>query len=67
MIVFKEGNWSGDVCPICLKSGPGEVVLVGIHGTQEGHNMQAQQVHLNCIELTLYKGQKGSTMIAQKF
>jgi hypothetical protein len=67
MRVFKEGNWGGDICPICRTTKDGEVVLVGIHGTQEGHNMQAQQIHLDCIELTLYKGQDGSTMIAQKF
>ena len=57
MRVFKNGNWlHGNKCPICSTSKDGVVVLVGIEGTQEGFNIQATQVHLDCLELTFKKG-----------
>ena len=44
------GGWK---CPICHTAEEKEVVLVGIQGTEDGGNIQAEQVHLDCIELTL--------------
>ena len=56
MNVFKKPNLSGGwKCPVCGKSDKKEVVLIGIEGTQEGLNIQAEQVHLDCIELTYDK------------
>lgn len=55
MRVFKHPNLEGFKCPICGTSKDGEIVLVGIQGTQEGYNMEAEQIHLNCLELTLDK------------
>jgi len=51
--VFKQGNW-GDtkVCPICKTAEEGEVVLVGIDGTEEENIVQAKQVHLKCLKLS---------------
>lgn len=52
MRTFKEPNLSADwVCPICNTSKKKEVVLIGIVGTEEGNNMQAEQFHFECIEL----------------
>jgi hypothetical protein len=56
MRTFKEGNWShGAVCPICKTADEGEVVLIGIDGTEEGGNMQADQVHMKCLQLRISK------------
>ena len=53
MRIFKKPNLSNDwKCPICGTSDIKEVVLIGIEGTEEGLNIQAEQVHLDCIELT---------------
>ena len=52
MRTFKEGNWSHNAkCPICKKASKGEVVLIGVEGTENNGNMKAEQFHLECIEL----------------
>jgi hypothetical protein len=38
-------------CPICGTSDDKEVVLIGIDGTEEGNNIKAEQIHLECIDL----------------
>jgi len=59
MRVFKE--YPKDMkCPICKTNENKECVLAGIEGTQEGHNIQAQAVHLNCIDLTYLEKDKGN-------
>ena len=66
MRVFKEPNLFNEKwkCPICGTRDVKEVVLIGKEGTQEGHNIQAEQVHLDCIELLLYEDMG---VIAMKF
>lgn len=55
MRAFEKPNLSNDwKCPICGTNEEKEVVLIGIDGTEEGNNIQAQQYHLSCIELTEY-------------
>ena len=54
MRTFKQINEAGK-CLICGKNDEGEVVLVPIDGTAEGHNEQAEQVHLKCIDLRYNK------------
>lgn len=50
MRTFEKGNWTdGVVCPICNTGTAGEVILVGIADTQDGNNIRAIQVHLECI------------------
>jgi hypothetical protein len=52
MRVFKEPNLSsGWKCPICKTSDKKEVVLIGIVGTEKGGNIQAEQFHLDCLDL----------------
>ena len=49
---FKHPNTNGSwVCPICKTNDDKPVVLIGIVGTQDGGNIQAEQFHLDCIEL----------------
>ena len=56
MRVFQHPNMGADwKCPICKMSEDKPVVLIGIEGTQEGHNMEAQQFHLDCIDPLYYK------------
>jgi len=66
MRVFEHPNTSaGWKCPICKTDADKEVVLIGVAGTEEGHIMQAEQIHLDCIELRLVKGDK-KTFLAQE-
>ena len=52
MRVFKKPNTgSGWKCPLCKKNDKKEVVLIGIVGTQDGYNIQAEQFHLDCLDL----------------
>lgn len=44
---FPQG--SGHICPICGADTNDKTVLVPIHGTEDGHTMQAVPAHLNCI------------------
>ncbi len=65
MRVFDEPNLSENwKCPICKTADNKPIVLVGINGTQEGHTMQAEQVHVDCLDLLIYK-RDGDTIIAQ--
>lgn len=55
MKVFKHANLSGeDTCLVCKKAEDKPVILVGVVGTEEGNNMQARQVHVDCIDLLYY-------------
>jgi len=36
-------------CPVCGTSDDKPCVLVPIHGTQDGNNVEAQPVHADCI------------------
>ena len=47
-----ENNWA---CPICKTNSDNPVVLIGISGTKEGNIIEAEQFHLDCIELHYYK------------
>ena len=51
MKIFEHPNMSDFTCPICLKGDDKPVTLIGIAGTAEGNNMQAEQFHVDCIDL----------------
>ena len=56
MRIFEKPNLSNDwKCPICGTSDIKEVVLIGIEGTQEDNNIQAEQFHLDCLNLVWNK------------
>jgi len=50
---FKEPNLSTKewVCPLCGTRDKKEVVLIGVIGTTDGNIQEAEQFHLDCIEL----------------
>jgi len=50
----KGGGWE---CPICKTNKDGQVILAGIVGTEDGNNMQAEQIHVDCLELYIHKDQ----------
>ena len=52
MKTFQHINKEG-VCAICGSNHDEPVVLVPIDGTIDGHNVEAVQVHLNCINVRL--------------
>lgn len=57
MRVFKGFNQSGPECPVCNTKEDKECVLVGIAGTQEGRNIQAIPIHLDCLNPIYYPGE----------
>ncbi len=67
MRVFDEPNLGGGwTCPICGTAENKPVVLVGISGTEQGRNMQAEQVHLDCIDLRMiYRPDHGVRALVQ--
>ena len=50
-------------CPICKSREDKEIVLIGIVGTESGNNIQAEQFHLDCINLSY---DKNSNLLYQK-
>ncbi len=66
MRVFEYPNLSNIKwkCPICGTRDKKEVVLVGKSGTEEGRIAEAEQVHLDCIELIIFESEH---IIAMKY
>lgn len=66
MRIFEE--FPKDIkCPICGINKPGRCILIGLDSTEDGHNMQAIPVHLDCIGLRMKKIDEVETFIYQKF
>jgi hypothetical protein len=56
MRVFKHPNLSSNwKCPICGLDTNKEVVLIKIRGTEKDNLIEAEQVHLDCLDLMLDK------------
>lgn len=52
MRVFKHPNLTnGWRCPICNTNDDKPVTLIGITGTENGNIIQAEQFHVDCLEL----------------
>jgi len=51
MKIFEHFNQGGQPCIVCGTLDDKETTLIGIDGTEDGGNMQALQVHVDCIEL----------------
>lgn len=67
MKIFKNINKSGK-CTICGKNTDGEVVIIPIDGTEDGHNVRCEQVHISCLDLRMEKQYDGEdTIIYQIF
>ncbi len=55
MSTFEHFNSAGDsVCPVCGTKDDKEIVLIPIDGTEDGNNMQAIQVHTDCLSNLSY-------------
>ena len=54
MKIFEHPNMTEFKCPICNTGDDEPVTLIGIGGTQEGRNIQAEQVHVDCVNLRIY-------------
>lgn len=64
MRIFEHPNFSKDEgCLICTMKDHKPVVLIGVVGTEDGGNMQAKQVHVDCLDLLYYPDM---SVIAQK-
>jgi hypothetical protein len=64
MRIFEKPNLSNNwKCIICDKGDEKPVVLVGICGTEDGGNMQAEQVHVDCLDLFLDKNMSKDTLV----
>lgn len=64
MRIFDHPNFGEKhSCLVCGKKDDKPVTLIGIVGTQEGKNIMAAQVHVDCLELYYYPDYK---IIAQK-
>jgi len=61
MRTFKHFNSfnTSDVCPICGTNNDKEVILVPIKGTEEGNNIQAIQVHTDCLNCLVFDKEIG--------
>lgn len=52
MKIFSEPNLGGNwKCPICGTYDVKPVTLIAIDGTQVGSTVQAEQYHVDCIDL----------------
>ena len=56
MQIFETPNRSGTWrCPICGTNKDSPVTLIPIEGTLKGRIMEAVQIHIECLDLTIYK------------
>jgi len=56
------------VCPICGTNENKPGVLIGIDGTEEGHIMEADCFHVDCLELRVsYQNENALPTIYQIF
>jgi len=63
--VFEHPNMEEFKCPICKTNEDSPVVLIGIYGTQRGFNIQAEQMHVKCLELTWYRNDDEGLIVMQ--
>ena len=54
MKTFPFNTSTSEVCPICGTADIKEAILIPIAGTEEGNNMQAIQVHVDCCSELIY-------------
>jgi len=51
MRVFDHFSPVGEPCPVCKTRDDKPACLVGVDGTQDDGIMEAQQFHVDCLEL----------------
>jgi hypothetical protein len=55
------------VCLICGTDNKEPVTLIPIKGTEKGNIMEAEVIHIKCIDLTLFKGDDRFMGLQQTF
>lgn len=50
MRTFEHFSKGDHICPICGTDEDKETILIPIFGTQDGNNIQAAQVHTECLQ-----------------
>jgi hypothetical protein len=56
MRVFDHPNLANDwKCPVCGLADDKPATLIAIHGTEDGSIVQAEQFHLDCLELQYHR------------
>lgn len=64
MRIFDEPNLFNDwTCPICGTSDIEPVVLVSIDGTEKDGIVQAEQIHLSCINLRIISHENKKALV----
>jgi hypothetical protein len=64
MRIFEHPNTAfGWTCPICKTNEDSQVVLLSKYGTTQGNIIEAEQCHLECLDLYFYED---SNLIAMK-
>lgn len=53
MNIIEHPNMSGFICPICGTNDDKPITLISISGTEERNKCQAEQVHIDCIDLMI--------------
>jgi len=66
MKIFSETNLNDWKCPICGTSDVKPVTLISIDGTQQGNKSQAEQYHVDCIDLE-QRDFEGDLVILMRF
>lgn len=65
MRIFEKPNLSGRwKCPICNSSDEKPVFLAGKYGTQKDNLVEAEQIHVECLDLWYYEDTK---VLAMRF
>jgi len=65
MKIFDHPNLTDFKCSICGTNDDKPVTLIGISGSEDGHTMRAEQIHVDCIDLILIQGNNNSTWLTQ--
>jgi len=66
MRIFEQFN-KNSVCKICGTNKDGTAVLISVFGTQGGNIAEAEQYHLDCINLSVIHKEGLRSIIYQTF
>ena len=68
MRIFEHPNTSHKWrCPVCGRADDKSVFLAAIEDARDGHVVEAVQVHVDCIELTLTTCPQNTSMLWCQF
>jgi len=50
-----EFGWK---CPVCKQDDDKKITLLSKYGTRKGNIVEAEQVHIDCLDLWIYEDEK---------